>query len=81
MSEPKIAYICNGLNPKCSGKVGCFKQPGAVFDDSTVCTHTLETEYAKNDICENPEELLGKRFVRFLCDNGEIRYFEIVEES
>ena len=77
----KIAYICTGLNPVCSGKVGCFKQQGAVFDDSTVCTHTMEPKYAKNDICEDPEALVGKRFTRYVMPDGEIRYFEIVEDS
>lgn len=76
----KIAYICTGLNPECSGKVGCFKQPGAVFDDSTVCTHTLDPQYAKNDICDDPEAEVGTRFLHYVEEDGSVAYYEIVPE-
>ena len=72
----KVAYICNGLDPKCSGKVGCFKYPGANFDNAATCWHTSNTEYAATPICEDPESEVPNRFKRYVVSENEIRYFE-----
>jgi hypothetical protein len=53
----KIAYICNGLVPECSGKPGCFKFGKPGFD---ICHHTLKVEYAKYGPCDNPEKYPGR---------------------
>ena len=71
-----VAYICNGLNPKCSGRGFCFKKLGPIFDEEMTCSHTFETKYAVNDICENPEDFVPERFERFV-DGDVIKYFEV----
>ena len=74
--ENNIAYICNGLNPMCSGKVGCFKCLLPPLDESMVCHHTLNSDFAINENCDDPEAAVENgRFVRYVY-NGKIRYFE-----
>lgn len=48
----KIAYICNGLVPECSDKIGCYRclKPGMSY-----CHHTTDDRYALNGKCEDPE--------------------------
>ena len=70
----KIAYMCCGLDPKCSGKLGCYKQSLPVFDPMLVCCHTYNKRYAMNPITSDPENDL--RFERFVNPDGEICYFE-----
>ena len=70
-----IAYICNGLDPKCSGNVGCFKCLLPPLDEAIVCHHTLNPAYAINGICDDPESEVGSRFIRYV-DGQNIKYFE-----
>lgn len=78
--KTKIAYLCNGLQPECSGKIGCFKCATPEFDASMTCRHTLDVKYAVNGPCDDPESEVPVRFKRYVCENGEIRYFEEIEE-
>ena len=71
-----IAYICNGLDPACSGKVGCFKCLLPPLDEAVVCHHTLNPDYAVNGKCDDPETEVGNRFVRYV-DGENIKYFEV----
>lgn len=65
-----IAYICDGLDPKCSGKVGCFKS----LCSTAECNHTLNERYALNGPCEDPENH-PERFT-FIDIPGEKTYWE-----
>ncbi len=69
-----IAYICNGLDPVCSGNVGCFKCLLPPLDDHAVCHHTLNPDYAVNGKCDDPEAEVGSRFVRYV-DGQNIKYY------
>lgn len=80
MSSGKVAYICDGLMPECSGKVGCFKYPGAAFDPSMTCFHTLDPEHAKNGPCEDPEAECPERFKK-VQDEIDIEWFEESERT
>ncbi len=77
----KIAYICDGLVPKCSGKSGCFKYQGTEKDKSIICHHTLDIQHALFGPCDNPESEVPKRFKRYVTCDGEIRYFEEPEKE
>ena len=44
--EVQVAYICNGKNPKCCGKYGCYYTPTNGVRGA--CSHTLDPKYAKN---------------------------------
>ena len=77
----KIAYICDGLVPDCSGKLHCFKCPGPVFDDSMVCRHTTDPLHAINEITDDPENEVPQRFKRYVSYDGDIRYFEEPEKE
>lgn len=79
-TKPAVAYICDGFMPKCSGKLGCYRYLGPTFDPELVCTHTLDISHAVNGPCDDPESEVPARFKRYVCENGEIRYFEEVEE-
>lgn len=81
-TENKIAYLCNGLNPKCSGKIGCYKCSIPEFDPLMTCRHTLDVKYAVNGPCEDPEREVPNRFKRFVDHDGKtIRYFEEIEDE
>ena len=68
----KTAYICDGLDPKCSGKVHCYKYPGAVVDDEMTCRHTFDIQHAKYG-----SEVKGCiRFKTFVFPDGELGLFE-----
>ena len=49
----KIAYICDGLMPKCSDKVGCFRLAKTGMD---YCRHTFDPNHAKNGGCSDPQD-------------------------
>lgn len=73
-----IAYNCNGLDPACSGKVGCFKCLLPPLDEAIVCHHTLKPEYALNGSCDDPETgVENGRFIRYLDGNMNHYYFEV----
>lgn len=42
----EVAYICNGRNPECSGKLNCFYRPTNGVKGA--CVHTTDPKYAKN---------------------------------
>ena len=75
MDNFKVAYMCTGLDPKCSGKPGCFKclRPYPLPD--LVCMHTTDIRYAVHEPCEDPENYVPSRFKKFVVGD-EIRYFE-----
>ena len=77
----KIAYICDGLVPACSGKLGCFKCPGAAFDDNNTCRHTFNSAHAVYGTCTDPESFVPNRFVRFTDHSGNNSYYEIGKEE
>lgn len=70
----KVAFICDGLDPYCCGKVGCYKYPSAIVDDIATCRHTFREDHAKNGK-ENAYEN-GVRFKTFVLPNGELALFE-----
>ena len=76
-----IAYICDGLVPDCSGKVGCFKCPGTAFDENATCFHTTDISHARYGPCDDPEKEVPKRFKRYVINDHEIRYFEEPESE
>lgn len=41
----ETAYICDGTNPKCSGKPGCYYRKDGRHGP---CMHTQDKRYAKN---------------------------------
>ena len=41
----EVAYICNGKNPKCEGKYGCYYRIDQGIRGG--CMHTTDREYAK----------------------------------
>lgn len=68
----KIAYICNGLVPGCSDKIGCYRclKPGM-----SDCHHTTDDRYALNGKCEDPENY-PERFNKLDPDDSDIDYWE-----
>lgn len=75
MNEPKVAYICDGMVPECSGKVGCYKYTGAAFDENAICSHTNDPEHAFYGASDNPESEVPERFKKI--DGGvDFQYFE-----
>ena len=79
--ESKVAYICDGLDPKCSGKIGCFKCPGPDFGKDMTCFHTCDPNHAVYGGTKCPEVWAGSRFKVFQCSNDETRYFEEWDEE
>lgn len=67
----EVAYICNGRNPKCSGKQGCYYRPTNSIKGP--CMHTIDREYAKNG-ARDPRKNKDL-FDRFEA-NGVTRYYE-----
>jgi len=70
----EIAYICNGRNPKCCGKQGCYYGP-KVNGITGSCSHTLDPKYAafkpaRGHPCHYPE-----RFDR-VSVGDQVRYYE-----
>lgn len=48
----KTAYICNGLDPECSDKPGCYR---TLLPGMDHCRHTFSEKYAANGTCADPE--------------------------
>lgn len=67
-----VAYICNGLDPECSDKIGCFRcgRPGMQY-----CNHTLNKQYAVNGECKDPWNH-PERFTDFSIITGEEQFWE-----
>lgn len=67
----EVAYICNGKDPKCSNKTGCYYKITNGIRGS--CSHTTNPKYAvhkKLDPKKNPE-----MFDKFSTIQG-TRYYE-----
>ena len=76
----KVAYLCDGLVPECSGKLNCYKYPGCEFDSGRTCKHTFDISHAKFGVCENPENEVPQRFKQVINGSGHIiGYFELPE--
>lgn len=71
----KIAYLCDGLDPKCSGKIGCFKCLMGRTNSDNICYHTLNPEHAIYGKTLYPSVWAEIRF-RSILDGKDIRYFE-----
>lgn len=71
----KVAYLCDGLDPKCSGNIGCFKCSIGRMNSDMTCYHTLNPEHAVYGETLYPGIWAGIRF-RFISDGKDIRYFE-----
>ena len=71
----KIAYLCDGLSPNCSGKIGCFKCLMGNFNSDAICYHTLDPAHAVYGASLYPGVWSGIRFKAVPCGD-EIRYFE-----
>ena len=73
----EIAYVCDGLVPECSGKVGCFKYPNASYPSDDTCWHTTDPKHAIYGTCFCPEEWVPYRF-KIIGDSkdGITRYYE-----
>lgn len=56
LNKERVCYICDGMMPKCSGKLGCFKYGGVPFDDEAICFHTLDGTHAVNGPVDDPED-------------------------
>ena len=68
--EQQVAYLCNGENPKCSGKDGCYYRTDGKHGP---CSHTLNPKYAKNKEVtpENNEDKFDKHESESI-----VRYYE-----
>lgn len=73
--ESKVAYICNGLNPNCSAKIGCFKCAIGNHNRDDLCYHTLNPDYSVYGSCQYPGVWAGIRFKAVPSDKS-INYFE-----
>lgn len=78
--ESKVAYICDGLDPKCSGKLGCFKCLAPDFGNGETCFHTLDPSHAVYGGTLYPSVWAGSRFKVYPTEN-ELRYFEEWDEA
>lgn len=69
--ERQVAWLCNGKDPKCKGKQGCYY---AIHNGIRgACSHTRDSRYAihkKLNPRDNPE-----MFDRFESEEN-IRYYE-----
>lgn len=70
----EVAYICNGLNPKCRGTLGCYYQE-LTNGMHGGCMHTKDKRYALNEILEDNPKNHPDRFDKY--ESGDIvRYYE-----
>ena len=67
----EFAYICNGRNPACGCKVGCYYRPTNGFKGA--CMHTTDKKYAKNG-ARNPKKNRDL-FDKFVVGDI-VRYYE-----
>lgn len=72
----EVAYICNGKDPKCIHKTGCFYKITNGIRGS--CSHTRDIQYAINKKI-NPEKN-PDRFEKFKCGDN-VRYYERFTET
>lgn len=82
--ENKVAYLCDGLVPKCSGRVGCFKCRSPDFGENNTCYHTIDPVHAKYGLTLYPEVWIGSRFkIIHTEDNSSTapKYFEEWDED
>lgn len=79
--ESKVAYICDGLDPKCSAKIGCFKCAIGNHNRDDLCYHTLNPDYSVYGSCQYPGVWAGIRFKAFPNGNDRISYFEEWDKS
>lgn len=72
MGSPMIAYLCDGLVPGCSDKVGCmrYSKPGM-----SECHHTTQASHAINGGCLDPWNH-PERFTRLIGNTDPIEYWE-----
>lgn len=71
----KVFYLCNGKNPNCNYLEGCYVYSGPLMA-TYCCQHTTNIQYAKNILCQDPQN----HPERFEFDkNGD--YFEKKMES
>lgn len=78
--ESKVAYICDGLDPKCSGKIGCFKCLAPDFGNDATCFHTLNPDHAVYGKTLHPSVWAGIRF-KIYKTNTEVLYYEEWDED
>lgn len=76
-----IAYLCDGLDPKCSGKIGCFKCSIGRCNSDGICYHTLNPEHAVYGKTLFPGVWKGIRFKAFPYAREVIYYFEEWDEE
>ena len=70
--EVKVAYLCDGLDPECSDKPGCFRCMTPVSN----CCHTFDPTHAVNGWCPHPE-MEPQRFTKLNgSDVSGIDYWE-----
>ena len=70
----EIAYICNGKNPKCRGRVGCYyAEP--VNGIMGGCCHTLDERYSLHKPASDHPSRHPERFDKVECE-GRVRYYE-----
>lgn len=50
----RVAYRCNGKNPKCCGSMSCIVNNIDYNPFGCICEHTMKEEYAVNGPCEDP---------------------------
>ena len=68
----RVAYICDGLVPECSDKLGCFR---CGKEGMNYCKHTFQPEHALNGACEDPWNY-PQRFIDLSKSTGENEYWE-----
>lgn len=61
----KIAYYCNGKNPKCKDSPWCAFSVPLADRDKDYCCRTQEVEYAANGPCEGNPSDDPDRFAEF----------------
>ena len=71
--KPKyeVAWVCNGYNPKCRGKIGCYYRVSNGVRGA--CMHTLDPLYAKYGALDPKKH--RERFEKFSYKD-QIRYYE-----
>lgn len=66
-----IAYVCNGSNPNCMNREGCFYAPTT---KPGPCSHTLNATYAKFKPLHNPKA--NPEWFDKVTDKSGEKYFE-----
>lgn len=68
----EVAWVCNGRNPKCKGREGCYYVLHNGIWGS--CSHTRDPKYAMHKPVRDPKKQKGW-FDKFVLGD-QVRYYE-----